>query len=187
MIVSVKKSEFQRYGEGGCETRARMKAKTYSDEEKDKYAVRTAEDAEHQERPPTDVVHGRWCDKGDDEVEQPLRGGGHRDTVPSKSRGEDFRDEDPWRRTPRHGVSDDVQVNHDDHGNGGGRDDVDVCRWMRREHGADDEHHNCHPRCAREESFAAAETVDTEDEEECGCADFYGSIHACVKTQLSFF
>jgi len=88
-------------------------------EEVDKDEVSSAEDAEHQEDLPADVVDGAGCHVGDSEVEEPLRGGGESDTVRSQTGGEDLGDVDPRNGAPGGGVADDEEVDHDDHGNGG--------------------------------------------------------------------
>lgn len=51
------------------------------DEEEDEDSVREAEDAEHDEGFPPDVVDGFRGDFRDDEVEEPLRGCGETDTI----------------------------------------------------------------------------------------------------------
>lgn len=59
-------------------------------EDKHKHAHGQAEDAEHQEGPPPDVVDRRWGDLRDDEVEEPLRGGADSDAIRTEACGEDL-------------------------------------------------------------------------------------------------
>lgn len=89
------------------------------DEEEGEDTHGQTENTKHQERPPSDVVDGSWCDLGDNEVEEPLCRCGQTNTVGSETGGEDLGNVDPWNRTPRGGVSDNEEVNHSNHCDGG--------------------------------------------------------------------
>lgn len=60
----------------------------HEDQHKDAHGQ--AEDAEHQEGPPPDVVDRRRGDLRDDEVKQPLGGSADSDAVRTEARGEDL-------------------------------------------------------------------------------------------------
>jgi len=148
------------------------------DEEEDEGAHAEAEDAEHDEGAVADVVHGAGRDLGDAEVEEPLGGGAHADAVGAQPRGEDLGEVDPGDGAPGGRVPDHVQVDHDDHGDGGGRHDVDVGGRVRVQHGGEDEHHGHHPGGAGDEGLAPAQLVDADEEEDGRGGDLDGAVDA---------
>jgi len=88
------------------------------DKEPDEGEVGSAEDTEHEEDLPADVVDGAGRHVGNGEVKEPLRGGGETDAVGAETGGEDLGDVDPWDGSPGGGVADDEEVDHDNHCNG---------------------------------------------------------------------
>ena len=133
------------------------------DEKEDKQAIAEAETTEHDECAVADVVHSARRELSDAEVEEPLRGCTHADTVGTKAGREDLREVHPRNGPPRCTISNNIEVDHDHHSNGGGGDDIHIGRWVGLEDGTNNEHHDHHPRSAEEERLASAKLVDTDD------------------------
>lgn len=133
---------------------------------------------EHDEQLPAELGDQRGRDLGDDEIEQPLGGGGEGETVVTSAVGEDVRDVDPGQWTPAEGVSDAVHVDDTGHGLGCGRDVVVGADGGRVGllQGADDEEEDAHPHGGPEERPLATEELDTEEDEDGSGDDFDDTV-----------
>ena len=147
-----------------------------SDEEEDEEEVSETEASEHDKGLPAKMIDGTGSDLGNDKVERPLGGGSQSDTVGTETGGENLGHVDPRSRTPGSRIADDVEIDHDDHGNGGGRNDVDVCGRVGVKNGANDVHHGHHPESTSEQSFPSPDLLNTNQKEDSGRDHLHGTV-----------
>ena len=129
-----------------------------------------------------------------------LSGGGHADAVGSETVGEDLGDVDlgwwmvlvakrsrqgilylthPWHGSPRRRVSNDVEVDHDDHTDGRRGDVVRLgVGRVSVQHRADDVHHGHHPQGADQQRLPASEALDAQPQEQAGRDDLDSAVDA---------